>query len=85
MDIEVFETYPSALNKKVLLSDYYKNDLIEFESIVSKALALFDLKLKLTPSSWHQMDAVLALLSGLRYQQGKQLVFGNIEEGQIII
>jgi uncharacterized protein len=85
IDIQVFETYPAALNKKITQSEYYKKDLERFEKVVNKSLKVFDTKIIATPTTWHQMDAVLALLSALRWQRGEHVTFGNAEEGQIII
>jgi uncharacterized protein len=85
LEIQVFETYPAAINKKVIQSEYYKEDLERFEKMVNKSLKVFDTKILTTPTTWHQMDAVLALLSAMRWQQGEHVTFGDAEEGQIII
>ncbi len=84
-NIQIFETYPAGLNKKVLESKYYKNDLQQFEKAINKKLTEFNVKLKPRLTNWHQMDAVLTLLSALRWQRGEYLTFGDDGEGQIII
>jgi hypothetical protein len=38
-----------------------------------------------TPNNWHQMDALMALTSGLRHQKNEHLSIGETNEGIIII
>lgn len=82
---EVFEVYPAALNRRVLQSSAYKTDFIEFEKVMSKSLQQFNVSIKQSPTTWHQVDAVLTLLSGLRWQINQHLFFGLKEEGQIVV
>jgi uncharacterized protein len=84
-NIHVFETYPAGLNKKVIQSEYYKKDLAQFEKVIRESLKVFDAKIETIATTWHQMDALLALVSALRWQQGEHLTFGDEGEGQIII
>ena len=37
------------------------------------------------PSSWHQVDALLAFTSGWRFQNGLHLRFGQPQEGLILV
>jgi uncharacterized protein len=83
--IEVFETYPAALNRKVIQAESYKKDLVVFTEVIDMLLKGYEVKLKVKPITWHQIDAVLALLSALRWQRGEHLIFGNVEEGQIVV
>ena len=45
----------------------------------------YTLELSQTPENWHQFDALLAYISGLRFQSGIHQTFGDPEEGQIVI
>jgi predicted nuclease with RNAse H fold len=80
------ETYPAYLAKILELPPAsYKKDP-QFLLPLSEQLSdQFGLELVHPPTNWHQFDALLAYLSGLRYQGGVHLVFGNSEEGQIFV
>lgn len=84
--IGVIETYPSALARLILpqLSDYKKGP----EALPAFAKALQDqlnFELKALPENWHQLDALLAWYSGYRHQEGQSVLYGDANEGRIII
>ncbi|MCX7743646.1 MAG: DUF429 domain-containing protein [Flavobacteriales bacterium] len=82
--ISVYEVYPKGLVYKAyedLIFCYKMKDQIpEF---------LFRLKKKLKINipdnihTWHQVDAILAWISGWRISKGKSIIFGQLEEGTI--
>lgn len=84
--ISVYEVYPKGLVNQVFqeLTLYYKNkdQIHEF---------LYELKKKFSihfPEniySWHQVDATLAWITGLRIIQGNAMVYGQINEGVIYL
>jgi len=83
---EIIEVYPKALVKEVCNSEiqsiYKSKDHIE--NCMQKISAQFNINLKSTVNSWHEVDAVLAWISAYRYSQGKHLSFGD-ESGLIIV
>jgi predicted nuclease with RNAse H fold len=81
-DFQVWETYPAALARLLGLKEKgYKTSqeaLVSCTDLLSKHLNIsFP-----TPQHWHQADALLALASGIRQQQGIGQCIGG-EEGQI--
>ncbi|MFD2998815.1 hypothetical protein ACFS7Z_00460 [Pontibacter toksunensis] len=84
--VGVIETYPSALARLLLpeLPDYKKGPAAL--PVFAEALQdLFNLQLKVVPQNWHQFDALLAWYSGYRHQEGKSILYGNAQEGRIIV
>jgi len=80
------ETYPAYLAKILELpSVSYKKDAQSLLPLSKQLSDQFGLDLVHPPANWHQFDALLAYLSGLRYQQGAHLVFGDSQEGLIFV
>ena len=81
--IECIETYPAAFVSTVMeIEEAYKNDIVGF----AKALTPFFSSQPLpSMQNWHQTDALLAWISGLRYLEKRSLSFGFPIEGVIII
>ena len=77
-----FEVYPAYFQSKIIQSNHYKKDIDKFLSDLLKKIPL---PLANTPDNWHQMDALMALTSGLRHQKNKHLSIGETNEGIIII
>jgi predicted nuclease with RNAse H fold len=87
MNVETHEVYPKAL-AQTLLSDHYHKKLTtnEMESLcgmLSKVIP--ELCLAEYPKTQHQFDALLAWVSGYRFMNQQHLVFGDIQEGIIIV
>ncbi len=84
---EVIETYPGALARKLgLKSHQYKQKMADLPPFL--AWWLPQLPFQVDPkmvTSWHHVDAILALFSTWRYQNGQAEIFGQPEEGQIIV
>ena len=78
--MEVFETYPKLMARELETEDY-KKDINKFCESVHRYL---NTELPAL-SNWHQADACLAWLSGLRYIRGNAHAIGNKAEGLIIV
>lgn len=80
------ETYPGYLAKLLELpKEQYKKEK-KYLPVLSETLCRqYTLELSQTPENWHQFDALLAYISGLRFQSGIHQTFGDPEEGQIVI
>ncbi|MFT4761231.1 MAG: putative nuclease with RNAse H fold [Paraglaciecola sp.] len=81
-----FETYPSFL-VKTLFPDIlvYKKKQAEIGDFLKLLQPILPLKLAKMPTNWHQVDGILAWLSGHRYLSGWALEIGEIEEGIITV
>lgn len=85
--IPVFETYPKLLAGELgLLPLGYKKDKTHLKDCRSKILSLFNPKISIIGSaieSWHHFDALLALMSAMKYICNKATVLGDHSEGLI--
>ena len=84
--IAVLETYPSQLAKLLLshLSDYKKG--LAALPIHTEALqSLLPYQVLVPPINWHQFDSLLAWLSGYRHSQQQAILYGDANEGRIIV
>jgi predicted nuclease with RNAse H fold len=85
---KVIETYPGYLARFVIGLDpgKYKKDMgylhLALECLHEHG---FPYTCKKTPTNWHQFDALLALYSANRASKGEALIFGTVQEGQIIV
>lgn len=95
-NIEVIEIYPSHLADVLELDrNLYKKQkehIPIITTILSKSLYHLlssspSLLASLFPNlpNWHHVDALLALISGIRYRKNQHLSFGDPQEGQIIV
>jgi predicted nuclease with RNAse H fold len=84
---EVLETYPRRLVDILNLPDtQYKNSKQNLGWFTEQLQAISELKFNRAQiSSWHHVDAFLALLSGFRYLVKEDDKYGNPEEGVIIV
>ena len=86
IEVEFFEAYPGFLAKCLHLSKLeYKKEAQYLKPLTDQITDYYDLTLAKMPANWHQFDALLAYISGLRYRQGQHLTFGDPDEGLIII
>ncbi len=85
--IETIETYPAALARELGLGkEGYKKSKAHLPSFREQLLVHLPVGLPPKPlDSWHQFDALLALLSGLRFLEGRHLAYGQEEEGLIVV
>ncbi|MDO1448829.1 DUF429 domain-containing protein [Rhodocytophaga aerolata] len=88
LSIPVYETYPAAQAIRLgLVETGYKKSSVAIPAIVRL------LENHMTPfilpnnplTTWHQVDALLALLAGLRFMNKQHEVFGNEVEGAILV
>jgi predicted nuclease with RNAse H fold len=86
--IPMYETYPAAQAIRLgLLELGYKKNPVAIPAIVGLLehhLAPYILE-DIPVTTWHQVDALLALLAGLRFMNKQHKVVGNEVEGVIIV
>jgi len=87
MDIPMMEAYPGGLSRQLKLKDYGyrrgKEKLGECADIILESAQLdVDTNLIL---SWHHIDALLALVTAIRHEQGLSYTYGNPDEGLVYI
>jgi uncharacterized protein len=85
--IKVIEVYPKALVNHLNIEGYSKKlKLKELNAIVYQVMNhLPDFKLADIPVSLHEVDALLAWLSGYRFQKKIHQEYGKKEEGIIVV
>lgn len=84
LNVEVFETYPSGLVNLWELKNYnYKEDKSAIPEFLEKLKAKYDFELREQLENWHQVDALLAFISGKRMLGGEGRIIGDEEEGLI--
>jgi len=87
MRIDLMETYPKGLARQLKLknSGYRKGK----ENLVACAEGIMEsTKLDLDTAhilSWHHIDALLALITAIRHEQGLSFTYGNPDEGLVYI
>ncbi|HMQ45855.1 MAG TPA: DUF429 domain-containing protein [Saprospiraceae bacterium] len=84
---QIIEVYPAQLIITLQLpATYYKKKHSEIAPMVAQLQELYPFSFSAeSVLTWHHLDALLALWSTWRYQQGNSLCFGNQEEGVIIV
>lgn len=82
----VIETYPSALVDHLALGQFgYKKDKEMIKKYMRYLKQKVPIKLQKSPSNWHQVDALMAYVSGIRNLAKEAMVYGNKTEGLIVI
>ncbi len=86
-NIYVFETYPSAQAQRLQLKELgYKKSVKDIERVLAKIRILFrEWQLFHPLTSWHQVDALLALMGAYRFVQGIHTCAGDETEGLIYV
>jgi predicted nuclease with RNAse H fold len=81
------EVYPSALvNELKIDRTIYKKEKEHITAVISFLLEKFSfIPSSLRLNNWHQVDALLALISGYRHQKNICIYYGNDYEGFIHI
>lgn len=79
-----YETYPSHLVRTLFLKKelYKKKNPALFAAELAARLPC---PLASALTNWHQVDAMLAWLSGWRFQKEEAVIFGDEKEGLILI
>lgn len=85
--VQVVEVYPAHLIKILNVpAAHYKSSLLEIKNVAAHLQTISPFTFHQEQLlSWHHIDALLALWSTWRFQQGSSLHFGNREEGLIIV
>ena len=82
----VREVYPGYLAKVLGLKEQgYKGDKTNLPVLSEIIAKLLPYPLVASPQNWHQFDALLALLTGLRFLNNHHQQFGDESEGVIIV
>lgn len=79
---EVIEVYPAGLVKHLGIGKHYKKDKNAFIEHLSSTAGI---DVKITLHSWHQVDAMLAWSSGIRWTNNLHVSIGDPDEGVICI
>lgn len=80
------ETYPSYLVKTLFPdTSIYKKKTLEIGAFLEILQPQLPYELDEKPTNWHQVDGILAWLSGYRFFQKKVLKIGVEKEGLIIV
>lgn len=83
-DSNIFEIYPAALVKSLELSENYRKKEKEMiQPFIGDLNHFLPLSLAHPPTTWHQVDSVLAWLSAYRKENGHAAFLGKEEEGGI--
>ncbi len=84
--IDFVETYPAFHAKRLGLKNLgYKKSISEIPVVLLTIQREFSIALPKELPNWHYVDALLALLTAVRFEQGLHQVFGNAIEGEIIV
>ena len=84
----VIEVYPAAVARHLeLKTKGYKGPKAAIPDVLAnlEKLLPFPVEHSSGIGNWHQIDALLALLSGLRFCLGRHTSFGNPDEGEIVV
>lgn len=84
--VAVFETYPAALVRELFVhSEFYKKDIQGFRKELRVKTKAYDLPALPRFKSFHQVDSLLAWLSGYRHLNHQSIIHGSKQEGAIFI
>lgn len=87
--IRVVETYPKILAMKYDLNNIgYKSNSLHLNACRSKLQDVIHPRIFMDCkdiSSWHHLDALLALMSAMNYEMGCADIYGDEREGVIVI
>lgn len=83
--VEVYEAYPGALWKEIGDKALrYKKELAHLPDCLHLLQRNWAVLLP-EPANWHQFDAMLALTTAVRHQEGMVKTHGNPQEGSIYV
>lgn len=82
----VKEVYPGYLARLLGLKEMgYKGDQTTLPVLSEIIAKLLPYPLEILPQNWHQFDALLALITGIRFANNQHQQFGDDSEGVIIV
>ena len=80
------EVYPAALAKQLQLQElHYKKEKMQIQHVVNYLIEKFDLETENSFKTWHEVDALLALITGIRINNGTAQKYGDEIEGVIYV
>jgi len=87
MNIPLMEAYPGGLSRQLKLKDYgYRRGKEKLEACAAIIMESAQLELDNRQiHSWHHIDALLALVTAIRHEQGLSYTFGDPDEGLVYI
>ena len=86
LGLSVVEVYPGYLAREVLSLPGYKKEKDGLPTLLRQLAPLLPVRIdEVDLPDWHHFDALLSVLSALRYHNGEHLLFGNSEEGSIVV
>jgi uncharacterized protein len=84
--IALLETYPAEAVQLLLPQlQGYKKDPAALPAYAEMLQGLLPYNFQQPLQNWHQLDAILAWLSGYRHSHGKSILYGDAREGRIIV
>lgn len=84
--IKVQETYPAALVRILEIEGYFKKKGLQpLDEFITNLAKICPLKLASKITNWHHADAFLAAFSGYRFQNNQANIYGNPDEGVIVV
>ncbi|MEQ8808663.1 MAG: DUF429 domain-containing protein [Imperialibacter sp.] len=83
---QVLETYPKWHAHRLGLPDFgYKSGVEHIQKCTEVILSETAITLRREPESWHELDALLALVTAQRFNKGEHSMVGEHEEGLIYL
>jgi uncharacterized protein len=84
--IQALETYPKWHARRLGLSDFgYKSGAKNIQRCAEVIFSEIGIGLHRGPESWHEIDALLALVTARRFARGEHSVIGEHDEGLIYL
>ena len=85
--LDFHETYPSYSIREIIdaKSLYKKKQKVPGEELIALIQSKIDLPIVSPISNYHQLDAIICWLSGMRHMQNEHIVLGDENEGVIIL
>lgn len=84
--LDFFESYPSGLVDELDIDrNLYKKGKEHIQSVTNRIMRQLSINLESPPTSWHEVDALLAYSVGIRYNQGIAKIYGDPKEGLIYV
>jgi len=85
-DVQVIEVWPTKLAEiSGIEKQTYKKGMDELQNGMDILLENYSINSDQEPGSWHQFDALLAYVSGLRYLNNNSMKYGDLNEGLIYV
>jgi predicted nuclease with RNAse H fold len=84
--IRLIETYPAYQAKRLNLKEQgYKKRKEDITTVLEVLSSEFSFPLPSALADWHHVDALLAMLTAVREADGVREIFGDQEEGVVVV